>query len=42
MYELLKALHVSCVLASGAGVLARGALMLAGSRLIQVNAARSR
>lgn len=35
MYEALKALHVACVFASGAGFLARGTLMLVESPLLQ-------
>lgn len=40
MYALLKWLHVSCVVASGAGFVARGALMLAGSPLLQARFVR--
>lgn len=40
MYEALKWLHVGCVAASGAGFLARGALMLAGSPLLQARLVR--
>jgi uncharacterized membrane protein SirB2 len=32
MYATLKAIHVACVIASGTGFVARGALMFAGSR----------
>lgn len=35
MYVTLKALHLTCVCASGAGFLARGALMLADSPLLR-------
>ncbi len=34
MYEALKALHVACVIASGAGFLARAGMMLADSPLL--------
>ncbi len=34
LYDALKWLHVAAVVASGAGFLARGALMLAGSPLL--------
>ena len=40
MYETLKWLHLSCVIASGAGFLARGALMLADSPLLQARFVR--
>jgi len=40
MYETLKWLHVSCVIASGTGFLARGALMLADSPLLQARFVR--
>ncbi len=40
MYEALKWLHVGCVAASGAGFLARGALMLAGSPLLRARLVR--
>ena len=40
MYETLKWLHVSCVIASGAGFLARGALMLADSPLLKARFVR--
>jgi uncharacterized membrane protein SirB2 len=35
LYEALKWVHVGCVIASGAGFVARGALMLAGSPLLE-------
>ena len=41
MYETLKWLHVSCVIASGTGFLARGALMLADSPLLQARFVRT-
>lgn len=34
MYEILRGVHVSCAVLSGAGFLARGALMLARSPLL--------
>ena len=40
MYEGLKWLHVACVVASGAGFLARGVLMLAESPLLQARFVR--
>jgi len=40
MYEGLKWLHVVCVVASGAGFLARGVLMLAESPLLQARFVR--
>ena len=40
MYEALKWLHLSCVVASGAGFIARGALMLADSPLLQARFVR--
>jgi len=40
MYEALKWLHVSCVIASGTGFLARAALMLADSPLLQARFVR--
>jgi len=40
MVSALKALHVGCVIASGAGFAARGALMLAASPLLQSRWAR--
>jgi uncharacterized membrane protein SirB2 len=39
-YELLKGLHVGCVIASGSGFVARGALMLAGSPLLGARVVR--
>lgn len=40
MYATLKAIHVGCVIASGAGFFARGLLMLAGSPLLQARFVR--
>ncbi len=40
MYEALKWLHVASVAASGAGFLARGALMLADSPLLRMRVVR--
>ncbi len=40
MYATLKAIHIACVVASGAGFLLRGALMLAGSPLLATRFAR--
>ena len=40
MYALLKAIHVGCVIASGAGFLARGLLMLVGSSSLNARFAR--
>jgi uncharacterized membrane protein SirB2 len=40
MYEGLKWLHVVCVVASGAGFLARGVLMVAESPLLQARFVR--
>lgn len=40
MYEALKALHVAAVAVSGVGFIARGALMLAGSPLLQARFVR--
>ena len=40
MYEALKWLHVTCVVASGTGFVVRGALMLADSPLLQARLAR--
>ncbi len=39
-YATLKTIHVACVVASGAGFLLRGALMLAGSPLLATRFAR--
>jgi uncharacterized membrane protein SirB2 len=39
-YATLKAIHVACVVASGAGFLLRGVLMLAGSPLLATRVAR--
>lgn len=40
MYATLKAIHIACVVASGAGFLLRGALMLARSPLLATRFAR--
>lgn len=40
MYEALKWVHVGCVVASGSGFVARGALMLAGSPLLSLRVVR--
>jgi uncharacterized membrane protein SirB2 len=40
MYATLKTIHVACVVASGAGFLLRGVLMLAGSPLLATRFAR--
>jgi uncharacterized membrane protein SirB2 len=40
LYEALKWVHVGCVIASGAGFVARGALMLAGSPLLEARIVR--
>ncbi len=40
MYSALKTIHMACVIASGAGFLLRGALMLAGSPLLATRFAR--
>lgn len=40
LYETLKWVHVGCVIASGGGFVARGALMLAGSPLLQARLVR--
>jgi uncharacterized membrane protein SirB2 len=40
MYAALKWLHVACVMLSGAGFLARGVLMLAGSELLRTRFVR--
>jgi uncharacterized membrane protein SirB2 len=40
LYETLKWLHIGCVIASGSGFLARGALMLAGSPLLETRIVR--
>ena len=40
MYETLKWIHVGCVIASGCGFLARGALMLADSPLLSARFVR--
>lgn len=40
LYETLKWVHVGCVIASGSGFVARGALMLAGSPLLQARLVR--
>lgn len=40
MYAALKVLHVTCVVLSGAGFLARGALMFADSPLVRARALR--
>jgi uncharacterized membrane protein SirB2 len=39
-YATLKTIHIACVVASGAGFLLRGALMLAGSPLLATRFAR--
>ncbi|MCK6431231.1 regulator SirB [Betaproteobacteria bacterium PRO7] len=40
MYSALKTIHIACVIASGAGFLLRGALMLADSPLAATRFAR--
>jgi uncharacterized membrane protein SirB2 len=40
LYETLKWVHIGCVIATGSGFLARGALMLAGSPLLEARFAR--
>ena len=40
MFDVLKAVHVGCVAASGAGFIARGALMLADSPLLRTRLVR--
>lgn len=40
LYESLKWLHVGCVIATGSGFVARGALMLTGSPLIEARIVR--
>jgi uncharacterized membrane protein SirB2 len=40
MYSTLEAVHIACVIASGAGFLLRGALMLADSPLLATRFAR--
>jgi len=40
MYATLKTIHIACVIASGAGFVLRGALMLAGSPLLATRMAR--
>ncbi len=39
-YEIAKAIHVTCAVASGAGFVARGLLMLRGSPLLQARIVR--
>jgi uncharacterized membrane protein SirB2 len=40
LHEMLKWLHVGCVIATGSGFLARGALMLTGSPLLDARIVR--
>lgn len=40
MYSALKTIHIACAIASGAGFLLRGGLMLAGSPLLATRWAR--
>jgi uncharacterized membrane protein SirB2 len=40
LYETLKSVHVGCVIATGSGFVARGALMLAGSPLLEARIVR--
>lgn len=40
MYAALKTLHIACVIASGAGFVLRGLLMLAGSPLLRARFVR--
>ncbi len=40
MYATLKAVHITCVIASGTGFFARGLLMLAGSRWLNARFVR--